>query len=136
MRSLGQNPAKQEFEEMISLNGNGYGAIDFEQFLQLMKSRCYGNYLSPEEEVEEELRQALARVHRDGNGSPSISRDELKLIMLNANEANLTENEIDEMMVSFDRFMSFFMPYFLLSNRILLLSIELEKLVMKNLKLF
>jgi len=92
MRSLGANPSLRDVREMIdSVDDNGNGTIDFEEFLLLMKSRGMGGKSDPEKE----LRDAFRVFDKDDSGS--ISRAELKLLMLKLGQ-NLTENEIDQMM--------------------------------------
>ena len=125
MRSLGQNPTAREIREMIfSVDDNGNGTIDFEEFLQLMKSRGLG-YHDPEKE----LRDAFKVFDKDGSGS--ISRDELKLLMLNLGQ-NLTEGEIDAMMVS--QYFLFYAVSYTFDCRLLPMRTEMEKLVTKNLR--
>jgi len=88
MRSLGQNPTSREIREMIgSVDGDDNGAIDFEEFLILMKSRP--------KDPDQELRNAFRVFDTDNSGS--ISREELKQLMINLGQT-LSEAEIDAMM--------------------------------------
>lgn len=92
MRSLGQNPSKKEIKEMISsVDGDDNGAIDFDEFLVLMKSRP--------KDPDQELRNAFKVFDTDNSGS--ISRSELKNLMINLGQS-LTDNEVDEMMKMVD----------------------------------
>ena len=94
MKSLGQNPTDAELVEMInSVDDNGDNAIDFEEFLVLMKSRI------GERDPDKELRDAFKVF--DTNGSGSISRDELKRLMTQLGQ-NLSEAELDAMMDEVD----------------------------------
>merc|ERR1712115_81927 len=94
MKKLGQNPSKEELNEMInSVVDNGDNEIDFEEFLILMKSRI------GERDPERELRQAFQVFDSDGNGS--IDRKELKRLMKKLGQA-LSEGELDAMMDEVD----------------------------------
>lgn len=94
MQSLGQNPSEAELVEMInSVDDNGDNEIDFNEFLILMKSRI------GERDPEKELRDAFKVFDSDGSGS--ISREELKQLMINLGQT-LTEAELDAMMDEVD----------------------------------
>eukprot|EP01083_Nonionella_stella_P255455 876788_1 len=56
MRQLGQNPSMREIQEMInSVDDNGDGIIDFDEFLILMKSKGIG-FHDPEKELRDAFR--------------------------------------------------------------------------------
>lgn len=74
-----------------SVDGDDNGAIDFDEFLVLMKSRP--------KDPDQELRNAFKVFDTDNSGS--ISRSELKNLMINLGQS-LTDNEVDEMMKMVD----------------------------------
>lgn len=91
MRKLGQDPTEKELKEMIkTVDDNGDNEIDFEEFLELMKSRI---------DPEQELRDAFNVFDSDGSGA--IDRKELKRLMKKLGQ-NLTEQELDAMMDEVD----------------------------------
>lgn len=92
MRSLGQSPSSSEIRDMIkSVDGDNNGAIDFDEFLILMRSR--------NKDPDQELRNAFRVFDSDNSGS--ISREELKQLMINLGQ-DLSEAEIDAMMEMVD----------------------------------
>lgn len=94
MKKLGQNPSDAELVEMInSVDDNGDNEIDFNEFLVLMKSRI------GEKDPEKELRDAFAVFDTDGSGS--IDRKELKMLMKKLGQA-LSDGELDAMMDEVD----------------------------------
>ena len=94
MNQLGQDPSEAELIEMInSVDDNGDNEIDFAEFLVLMKSRI------GERDPEKELRDAFAVFDSDGSGS--IDRSELKILMANLGQ-RLTDTELDDMMDEVD----------------------------------
>jgi len=70
------------------LSQNGYGTIDFPEFLSLMARKM------KDTDTEEELIEAFKVFDRDGNGF--ISAAELRHVMTNLGE-KLTDEEVDEM---------------------------------------
>ena len=72
----------------------GSGCIEFPEFLEMMAKRL------KDVDEEEELREAFRVFDKDGSGS--ISKAELKLVMENLGE-KLTAEEIDEMMEEADK---------------------------------
>ena len=95
MKSLGQNPTEKELTEMIkSVDDNGDGEIDFEEFLVLMASKK-----PSKDDPDKELRDAFKVFDADGNGT--ISRSELKKLMKNLGQT-LSDAELDAMMDEVD----------------------------------
>merc|ERR1712032_987908 len=89
MRSLSQNPTEAELQDMINdVDADGYGTIDFPEFLSLMARKM------KDTDTEEELIEAFKMFDRDGNGS--ISAAELRHVMTNLSE-KLTDEEVDGM---------------------------------------
>jgi|EP00670_Eutreptiella_braarudii_P000700 calmodulin len=94
MRNLGQEPSEDEIIEMIKeVDGDGSGAIDFEEFLILMAKQLDGG------DIEAECKQAFAVFDKDGDGF--ISTCELKGIISNLGEKP-TDEELDEMVKQAD----------------------------------
>mmetsp|Transcript_39640 Transcript_39640/g.48264 ORF Transcript_39640/g.48264 Transcript_39640/m.48264 type:complete len:156 (-) Transcript_39640:176-643(-) len=90
MRSLGQNPTNREVMEMInSVDDNSDGSIDFDEFVILMQSK------KSRSDPDKELRDAFKVFDADGNGT--ISRSELKQLMVNLGQT-LSDGELDAMM--------------------------------------
>jgi len=89
---LGQRVTSSEIKEMIkSVDGDENGAIDFDEFLTLMrKSIC---------DPDIELRRAFDVFDKDKSGS--ISRDELKSLMDSLGQ-KLSESELDQIMNTVD----------------------------------
>ena len=76
MKSMGQNPTRQELEQMMAAaDEDQSGVIDFNEFKNMMRKQMN------EQDVQNELEVAFSAFDRDGSGS--ISRDELSYIMLN-----------------------------------------------------
>lgn len=95
MRSLGQNPTKDELKAMISsVDDNGDNEIDFEEFLILMSSKR-----SNSNDPDKELRDAFAVFDADGSGT--ISRNELKKLMKSLGQT-LSDAELSAMMDEVD----------------------------------
>ncbi|KAG6498689.1 hypothetical protein ZIOFF_038411 [Zingiber officinale] len=89
INSLGLRPTKDELQEMISeVDADGSGAIEFEEFLNLMES-----------DSEEELKEAFKVFDKDQNGF--ISKNELKNVMMSLGE-KLTDEEVDQMIKEAD----------------------------------
>jgi len=94
MHKLGQSPTKAELQEMIqSVDDNGDGEIDFDEFLILMKSRI-GSV-----DAEEELKEAFRVFDTDDSGE--IDKKELKRLMKKLGQ-KLTDSELDAMMREVD----------------------------------
>jgi calmodulin len=72
----------------------GSGCIEFPEFLEMMAKRIQ------DVDEEEELREAFKVFDKDGSGS--ISKAELKLVMENLGE-KLSPEEIEEMMQEADK---------------------------------
>uniref|UniRef100_A0A3B5QMX2 Troponin C, skeletal muscle n=1 Tax=Xiphophorus maculatus TaxID=8083 RepID=A0A3B5QMX2_XIPMA len=98
MRMLGQNPTREELDEIIEeVDEDGSGSIDFEEFLVMMVR------LLKEDEAgksEEELAECF-RVF-DKNGDGYIDRDEFALIIRSSGET-ITDDEIDELLKDGDK---------------------------------
>lgn len=77
-----------------SVDDNGDGEIDFEEFLILMSSKKPSS-----DDPDKELRDAFAVFDSDGSGS--ISRSELKKLMKNLGQT-LSDAELDAMMDEVD----------------------------------
>ncbi|KAK8924189.1 hypothetical protein KSP39_PZI019645 [Platanthera zijinensis] len=89
IQSLGQNPIKEELQDMINeVDINGNGTIEFGEFLSLMARKI------KETDAEEELKEAFKVFDKDQNGY--ISAAELRNVMINLGE-KLTDEEVDQM---------------------------------------
>lgn len=89
IQSLGQNPIKEELQDMINeVDVNGNGTIEFGEFLSLMARKI------KETDAEEELKEAFKVFDKDQNGY--ISATELRNVMINLGE-KLTDEEVDQM---------------------------------------
>lgn len=94
MRKLHRNPTETELKEMISsVDDNGDGAIDFDEFLVLMKSRV------GEGGPDKDLRLAFSQF--DSRGKGYIDRETLKLIMAEFDQP-LTEDECNAIFAQAD----------------------------------
>lgn len=94
MRKLNCNPTEMELWEMISsVDDNGDGAIDFEEFLVLMKSRVGGD--GPDKD----LRYAFSVFDKNENGY--IDRQSLKRVMMEFDQP-LTDEEMDAIFAEAD----------------------------------
>lgn len=91
MRSLGQDPTEREMSEIIQeLDGDGNGAIDFDEFLVMM---------SLLQDPEDEMQKAFNVFDADGSGS--ISAAELRATM-NGLNVKLTDEEVNDMIEECD----------------------------------
>ena len=89
MKTLNQDPSEHELAEMINeVDIDGNGAIDFDEFVQLMNRRC------KETDAEEEVINAFKVLDKEGGGM--ISSSELRHLMTTLGD-KLTEDEVDEM---------------------------------------
>ncbi|KAK4258029.1 hypothetical protein QN277_007540 [Acacia crassicarpa] len=89
IRSLDQNPTKEEIQDMISeVDADGNGTIEFAEFLNLMAKKM------KETDAEDELKEAFKVFDKDQNGY--ISASELRHVMINLAE-KLTDEEVDQM---------------------------------------
>ncbi|XP_020092609.1 neo-calmodulin-like [Ananas comosus] len=94
IKSLGQNPSKEELHEMIrDIDCDGNGTIEFGEFLNLMARKMKEN------DSEEELREAFKVFDKDQNGY--ISASELRHVMINLGE-KLTDEEVEQMIKEAD----------------------------------
>ncbi|XP_073326341.1 troponin C, skeletal muscle-like [Pagrus major] len=98
MRMLGQNPTREELDEIIEeVDEDGSGTIDFEEFLVMMVRLLKEDQAG---KSEEELAECF-RVF-DKNGDGYIDREEFALIIRSTGEP-ITEDEIDELMKDGDK---------------------------------
>jgi calmodulin len=95
MKKLGQNPTDDDIEAMIkSVDDNGDGEIDFDEFLVLMSAKKKNN-----NDPDKELKDAFKVFDADGSGT--ISRSELKKLMKSLGQ-KLSDAELDAMMDEVD----------------------------------
>ncbi|KAJ8265232.1 hypothetical protein COCON_G00143310 [Conger conger] len=98
MRILGQNPTREELDEIIEeVDEDGSGTIDFEEFLVMMVRQLKEDQAG---KSEEELAECF-RVF-DKNADGYIDRDEFALIIRSSGES-ITEEEIDELLKDGDK---------------------------------
>jgi len=98
MKMLGQNPSREELDEIIEeVDEDGSGSIDFEEFLVMMVRLLKEDQAG---KSEEELAECF-RVF-DKNGDGMIDRDEFALIIRSTGEA-IGEDEIDELLREGDK---------------------------------
>ncbi|KAH6973101.1 calmodulin-like protein [Ilyonectria sp. MPI-CAGE-AT-0026] len=95
MRSLGQNLSDAELQDMVNeIDVDKNGTIDFSEFLAIMSKKRNIN------DIQEDLLDAFKVFDKDGSGT--ISRDEIRQVMLSLGE-RLTEEEINEMLKVADK---------------------------------
>ncbi|AWP09159.1 Troponin C [Scophthalmus maximus] len=98
MRMLGQNPTREELDEIIEeVDEDGSGTIDFEEFLVMMVRLLKEDQAG---KSEEELAECF-RVF-DKNGDGYIDREEFALIIRSTGEP-ISEDEVDELMKDGDK---------------------------------
>ena len=94
MRLLGQNPTKDEIEDMIKeVDTDGSGKIDFPEFIEMMKQR---RNIDPGVELLEAFKVF------DRNGDGYVDADELKKTMKNMGD-KLSDDEVNDMIKEADR---------------------------------
>ncbi|MEM7132538.1 MAG: EF-hand domain-containing protein [Chloroflexota bacterium] len=94
MRSLGQNLAESELQEMIDeVDVSRNGEVNFPEFLVMMERKI------KDTDSDEEVREAFRVFDKDGNGY--IHASELKHVMMNLGK-RLTDEEIDKMIKEAD----------------------------------
>ena len=88
LRSLGQNPTKEEVKKLIDeTDKDGSGCIEFDEFAKMMAQRSASNQTS-----EQELLEAFKVFDTDGSGI--IDASKLRHIMSNLGE-KLSDEELD-----------------------------------------
>ncbi|XP_021566870.1 calmodulin-like [Carlito syrichta] len=87
-RSLGQNHTEAELQDMINVDADGNGTIDFPEFLTMMARKM------KDTTSEEEIREAFHVFDKDGNGYMSAA--ELCHVMMFLTMTNLGEKLTDE----------------------------------------
>ncbi|XP_053280251.1 troponin C, skeletal muscle isoform X1 [Pleuronectes platessa] len=98
MRMLGQNPTREELDEIIEeVDEDGSGTIDFEEFLVMMVRLLKEDQAG---KSEEELAECF-RVF-DKNADGYIDREEFAFIIRSTGEP-ISEEEIDELMKDGDK---------------------------------
>merc|ERR1712042_187075 len=98
MKMLGQNPSREELDEIIEeVDEDGSGSIDFEEFLVMMVRLLKEDQAG---KSEEELAECF-RVF-DKNGDGMIDRDEFAEILRSTGES-ITDDEIDELLKDGDK---------------------------------
>lgn len=96
MKKLGSDPTDDEIQAMInSVDDNGDGEIDFEEFLVLMSAKKKNS----KEDPDKELKDAFKVFDADGSGT--ISKSELMNLMKSLGQ-NLSEAELTAMMDEVD----------------------------------
>lgn len=97
MTELGDEPTDEEIQEMILMvDENGDGAIDFDEFITLMRLRMGESG----DDNEKKLRDVFNIFDADGSGG--IDRDEMRQLMKKLAQS-LTEEEISAMMEEVDK---------------------------------
>ncbi|KAF3859997.1 hypothetical protein F7725_000252 [Dissostichus mawsoni] len=98
MRMLGQNPTREELDEIIEeVDEDGSGTIDFEEFLVMMVRLLKEDQAG---KSEEELSECFRIFDKNGDGY--IDREEFALIIRSTGEP-ISEDEVDELMRDGDK---------------------------------
>uniref|UniRef100_G3NJM6 Troponin C, skeletal muscle n=2 Tax=Gasterosteus aculeatus aculeatus TaxID=481459 RepID=G3NJM6_GASAC len=98
MRMLGQNPTREELDEIIEeVDEDGSGTIDFEEFLVMMVRLLKEDQAG---KSEEELAECFRIFDKNGDGY--IDREEFSVIIRSTGEP-ISEDEIDELMKDGDK---------------------------------
>ncbi|KAJ4933880.1 hypothetical protein JOQ06_006689 [Pogonophryne albipinna] len=98
MRMLGQNPTREELDEIIEeVDEDGSGTIDFEEFLVMMVRLLKEDQAG---KSEEELAECFRIFDKNGDGY--IDREEFALIIRSTGEP-ISEDEVDELMRDGDK---------------------------------
>ena len=96
LRSLGQIHTEAELQEIISeIDSDGNGSIDFPEFLSLMARKMKDN-----NNVKGDIHEIFKVFDKEGNGFISVA--ELSHMMTNLLGENLTEVEVEEMIIEAD----------------------------------
>merc|ERR1712130_444257 len=102
MRSMGQNPTEDELLALVmEVDINGDGAIDFQEFLGMMKSKAN------EADQESDLREAFKIFDRDKDGyidMKELTKDEVDEFMREADmdgNGKLDYDELVKMMLQY-----------------------------------
>ena len=96
MKKLGSDPTDDEIQAMISsVDDNGDGEIDFEEFLVLMSAKKKNSKDDPDKELKDAFKVF------DADGSGTISKAELMQLMKSLGQ-NLSEGELTAMMDEVD----------------------------------
>lgn len=94
MKKLGENPTKEEVQDMINeVDKDGVGVIRFPEFLSMVAGKMDSLV------AEDEIREAFTVFDVDGNGF--ISRSELKHVMMNLGE-KMSEEECNSLVEEAD----------------------------------
>ena len=92
MKKLGSNPTDADIKQMIaSVDDNGDGEIDFEEFLVLMSRK--------KSDPDKEIRDAFNKIDEDGDGE--ITKKELKKLFDSLGQ-KLSDQELTDMMNTVD----------------------------------
>mmetsp|Transcript_12701 Transcript_12701/g.21548 ORF Transcript_12701/g.21548 Transcript_12701/m.21548 type:complete len:171 (-) Transcript_12701:282-794(-) len=96
MKKLGSDPTDDEIQAMInSVDDNGDGEIDFDEFLVLMSAKKKNGKDDPDKELKDAFKVF------DADGSGTISRAELQKLMKSLGQ-NLSDAELGAMMDEVD----------------------------------
>jgi len=94
MRMLGHDLKEDELEECINIvDADGSGSVDFEEFLDLMKSK------TKESQDEAEVKEAFRILDREDKGE--INTSVIKEILMKLDD-EMTEDDVDEMIAEID----------------------------------